>query len=134
MGGQCELLELYKYWLFYYPTSQLNTFILYTLNYQSHTKMKFSTTLIALVASTVIASPFPDQSLTTLVTVTTSSTPEATASSTIEIPKYNNSTDTDAVQKAVSLGAVSSGFGIASGLATLINFAKEHWPSSGSSN
>ncbi|GME84873.1 unnamed protein product [Ambrosiozyma monospora] len=54
--------------------------------------MKFSTTFIALVASTVLASPFPDESLTTLVTVTTSSAPETTGSS--------DSTNTDAVQKA----------------------------------
>ncbi|GME78686.1 unnamed protein product [Ambrosiozyma monospora] len=93
--------------------------------------MKFSTTLVALVASTVIASPFPDQSLTTLVTVTTSSAPEATASS-IQIQdftnstNYSNSTDTDAVEKAVTLGGVSSVLGIASGAATLINFFKDN--------
>ncbi|GME71219.1 unnamed protein product [Ambrosiozyma monospora] len=95
--------------------------------------MKFSTTLIALVASTVIASPFPDQSLTTLVTVTTSSAPEATASS-IQIQDFTNSTnysnltDTDAVEKAVSLSGLSNIVGIGSSLVNLFNFAKANWP------
>ncbi|GMG21111.1 unnamed protein product [Ambrosiozyma monospora] len=86
--------------------------------------MKFSTTLIVLAASTVMASPFPNESLTTLVTVTTSSVPEATASSTIEIPDFSNSTDADAVAKAVNWSTVSNVFGIASGASTLYDFFK----------
>ncbi|GMG21109.1 unnamed protein product [Ambrosiozyma monospora] len=89
--------------------------------------MKFSTTLIVLAASTVMASPFPNESLTTLVTVTTSSVPEATASSTIEIPDFSNSTDADAVAKAINLGTVSNIVGIASGASTLYNFFKNNF-------
>ncbi|GME81680.1 unnamed protein product [Ambrosiozyma monospora] len=97
--------------------------------------MKLSTTLIALVASTVIASPFPDQSLTTLVTVTTSSVPESTASSTIEVPNYNNSTDAgvDTVEKAITVGGVSNVLGIAASLASLYNVFKTNWPGQSSS-